>query len=127
MNLKKSFSMKKKNKKKDKVKEGRLWEDESDEDIESEASEDKTGFVSFMRNSLVSLAHRIHGIFRFPQKKYHIPYLLRAKRVLAGIYLFFFVVAGISAFSFMSIVFFGAAYIFVDYLWKIRQAEWVFK
>lgn len=81
----------------------------------------------------------IRGLFRgveswgyksavdFERSKIHIRFFLKAKRLYVTCLFFLFAGLGIVAFpasALFSFLFFSAAYIFLDYLWKTRRIKW---
>ena len=94
------------------------------EPILEEKKVDKASFKVFITDGFRAFRLKLSGLV--PKNKIRLRYLLKFKRVLAGllcvVYLCTFAVI---LFNPVSVVFLLTSFILLDYLWKTRLVKWV--
>jgi len=117
MHLKKSFS---RNKKKEEE------ENPFSKKSVKTKSEDQTSFLFFVKSAFRGFSQKFSSdVGFFGRNKIHIRFLRQTKRVIAAGLFFLYVGLGFVSISTpFSLLFFVTSFLFLDYLWKSRHAEW---
>lgn len=93
--------------------------------VEVKKVEDPTSFKFFVKGTFKNFNLKYS---RFGGRKFHISFLLRIKRIIAATFFFiFFIAALISYPNILCLLFFGSAYLHLDYVWKTRRFKWKVK
>lgn len=89
-----------------------------------EKIENKNSFIAYTKNGFNSFK-RVMGRLA-PKRKYRIKYLLKVKRIFAGLLCIIYLFSWLTTIpAYISIFFFLTWFFLLDYIWKTRLIKWV--
>jgi hypothetical protein len=118
--LKKLFSRKKKEEKD----ESNPWDKPM---VKHDKEDDPSSFTHYVKEKYQSFDYGVEKRFGvLAGKKIHVRFLRQTKRIIGTVYFFLFLMLAFVSASNPAflLLFLGAAYLMLDYLWKSRKVAW---